>query len=468
MKAKTVDFLQCQSEYMEKCKTLLKQRFGDCSISACIVTFGCQQNVNDGEKIKGMAAKMGFSLVSEPSDAQLIIYNTCAVREGAQDKVFGNIGELKHIKEQNPDTIIGLCGCMTQQQHVVDRIKRSYPQIDIVFGTHTLSQFPKTLYDFLSRSKRTFNVIQTDGQIDENLPIVHDESFRANLSIMYGCDNFCTYCIVPYVRGRERSRSVADIMREAKALVDSGCKEITLLGQNVNSYGKGNDEVVDFPELLYRINSLDGDFRVRFMTSHPKDAKHELFDAMANCEKVCAHIHLPVQSGSDRVLKLMNRGYTQKDYLELVEYARKKVPDISLSSDIIVGFPGETEQDFMQTVELIKKVGFDNLFTFIYSKRPGTKAALMEDVVSEKEKSAWFDILLKEQHIVSEKLMERFVGTKQRILIDSVGKTNAEYVSGRTEHNAIVDIKGDKSMVGKWADVEIEKSLRWALVGKII
>ncbi|MFZ2539903.1 MAG: tRNA (N6-isopentenyl adenosine(37)-C2)-methylthiotransferase MiaB, partial [Oscillospiraceae bacterium] len=310
---------------------------------AHVHSYGCQQNVSDGEKIKGLLAIMGYTFCDTPDEADIVIYNTCAVRENAEDRVFGNIGELKHNKERNPEMIIGLCGCMMQQEHISQKIKKSYPQVDIVFGTHVLTKLPQMIYNTLTSHKRQFDISDKDIQIVENIPIVRDKTFaKANLPIMYGCNNFCTYCIVPYVRGRERSRKSADIITEFKSLVADGFKEITLLGQNVNSYGKGLDEDINFSKLLRVLNQIEGEFRIRFMSSHPKDATFELIDAIADCDKVCKHFHLPIQSGSNRVLSLMNRKYTTESYQKLIEYARKRIPDIAFTSDIIVGFPSET------------------------------------------------------------------------------------------------------------------------------
>ena len=339
---------------------------------AYIHSYGCQQNVSDGERMKGVLMDIGFGLCDRPEDADLILFNTCAVREHAEQRVLGNVGALKPLKEKKPSLIIGLCGCMANQQHVVDKIRKSYPYVDLVFGVDGIDTLPALLMQKLHQKKRILMDPAQRPVIVENMPVRRDSDFRAWLPIMYGCDNFCTYCIVPYVRGREKSRRAADILAEFKELVDAGYKEITLLGQNVNSYGKGLNENVDFSDLLNMLCAVPGDYQIRFMTSHPKDASHKLIDTIAAQPHLCKHLHLPVQCGSDRILDQMNRRYHIDRYLELVEYARARVPGITFSSDIIIGFPGETEEDFVQTLELVKKVGYMQLFTFIYSKRTGS------------------------------------------------------------------------------------------------
>ena len=336
---------------------------------ALIHSYGCQQNVSDGEKIKGMLSKVGYEFTSDVNEAQLILYNTCAVRENAEDKVFGKLGDLKHLKENNPELIIGICGCMAQQKHVAEKIKKTYRQVDLVFGTFAYNDMYNMLWEIISKHDRIFNLSENHVDINEDFLQLRDDKIRAFVPIMYGCNNFCTYCIVPYVRGRERSRKPESVIAEVKALVKNGYKEITLLGQNVNSYSYG------FPELLRELDKIEGDFRIRFMSSHPKDASHELIDAILECKKVCKHLHLPVQAGSDRILKLMNRRYTTADYLKIIDYARSKDPEFSFTTDLIVGFPSETYEEFCETKELIKKVKYDNIYSFVYSRRSGTKAA---------------------------------------------------------------------------------------------
>ena len=328
---------------------------------ACVVTFGCQQNVSDSERLKGMLIKCGYDITEDMSDAQFIIFNTCAVREHAEDRVYGNIGTTKALKKENPDIIVAVCGCMAQRQSVADKIKKSYPYVDMVFGTQVQYRLPEFIYKRLSGGKRVFDLTLDNAEIPEDQPIKRDGSFKGWLPIMYGCDNFCTYCIVPYVRGRERSREPERILAEAREMIAAGYKDITLLGQNVNSYGKGGDSGINFAELLRRINALDGDFRIRFMTSHPKDCTRELIDTIRDCEKISSHLHLPFQSGSDRILKRMNRRYDREKYLELVNYAKEQIPDLSLTSDIIVGLPGETYEDFKETLSLVRAVSYTHL-----------------------------------------------------------------------------------------------------------
>ncbi|MBR2338254.1 MAG: tRNA (N6-isopentenyl adenosine(37)-C2)-methylthiotransferase MiaB, partial [Clostridia bacterium] len=382
--------LALQEPYRRQVQAFYAARCGGKPPLAYVRTYGCQQNVADSEKMKGQLAEMGFAFTETPDDADFILFNTCAVREHAEDRVFGNVGALKTLKRRKPGLLIALCGCMVQQEHIAQKLYRSYPFVGLIFGTHVSHRLPELMAGVLLNGKRVVETPACDGVIAEGIPVRRDGGFKAFLSIMYGCNNFCTYCIVPYVRGRERSRDPDLIVQEARELVAQGYKEITLLGQNVNSYGKGEAHGVDFPELLRRINAIEGDFIIRFMTSHPRDASPRLFDTIAACEKVSRHFHLPFQSGSDRILKAMNRHYTREQYLELVRYARRVIPDISFTSDVIVGFPGETREDFEQTLSLIREVGFTSLFTFIFSPRQGTPAAKMPDPISAEEKSAWF------------------------------------------------------------------------------
>ncbi|WMJ23103.1 tRNA (N6-isopentenyl adenosine(37)-C2)-methylthiotransferase MiaB [Paludicola sp. MB14-C6] len=460
--------LNVQFDNIDKIKSIYEKKYKDKTLLAHVHSYGCQQNVSDGEKIKGMLALMGYGFCDSPDEADLVIYNTCAVRENAEDRVFGNVGALKHKKRRNPDMLIGLCGCMTQQEHIAEKIKKSYPHVDFVFGTHALPKLPEIMYDAIKQNKRIFDINEYDDEIVEGIPIQRDQTFKAWLPIMYGCNNFCTYCIVPYVRGRERSRTSAEIVKEFKGLVAQGYKEITLLGQNVNSYGKGLEEDINFSQLLRMLNEVKGDFRIRFMSSHPKDATKELIDAIADCDKVCKHFHLPVQCGSDRILQLMNRHYTIESYMELIDYARKKVPDIAFTSDIIVGFPQEKYEDFKQTVELVKKVRFDSIFSFIYSKRVGTKAAEMEDPISVEEKSNWFQELLETQRSIGKERYKECVGKTYRILVEGEGKTGAEYLTGRNDGYMIVDFKGEQNLIGQFVNVKITQALNWALLGEIV
>lgn len=429
-------------------------------------SYGCQQNVSDGEKINGMLEKMGYGFTDDPEKADFILYNTCAVRENAENRVFGNIGALKHLKNRNPDLIIAVCGCMTQQEHIAKRIKSTFPFVDLVFGTHVLHKFPEYLYSVFADGKRVFSLPECDGVICEGIPVKRDSRFKASVPIMYGCNNFCTYCIVPYVRGRERSRAPAEIISEVKELIENGYKEILLLGQNVNSYGNGTD--MDFKGLLRELDKLEGEFKISFMTSHPKDCSFELIDTIADSRHISWHLHLPVQSGSNRILKLMNRHYDTEKYLSLVEYARKRIPDIQLTTDIIVGFPGETYEDFCETLELMRRVKYDSAFTFIYSKREGTKAAEMDDPVSEEEKGKWFRELLEVQGQSGDEAYKKYVGTTLRVLCEGRGRTDEKLYTGKSRQNIIVDFNGNDDRIGKFVDVKITKALNWALVGEII
>ncbi|MBQ8210524.1 MAG: tRNA (N6-isopentenyl adenosine(37)-C2)-methylthiotransferase MiaB [Clostridia bacterium] len=455
--------LEKQVKFTSLVHTMLASRYPD-SPKAFVHTYGCQGNVSDSEKIKGQLKKMGYSFVDSPEDADLVLFNTCAVREHAEDRVFGNVGALKPIKEKKKDMLIVLCGCMMQQKHIADRIKRSYPYVNLVFGTFAIHRLPEMLYTVLSRGKRVFEIEENAGTIAEGLPTERDRGAKAWLPIMYGCNNFCSYCIVPYVRGRERSRLPEDILAEARELVASGAKDITLLGQNVNSYGKNPDCGVNFASLIRQINDIEGDFVIRFMTSHPKDCTYELLDAMAECKKVARHLHLPVQSGNNRVLAEMNRKYTREQYLDLIAYAKKRMPDLSLTSDIIVGFPGETYEEFLDTVSLIKEVGYTSLFTFIYSKREGTKAASMPDPVSYKEKSKWFKELCDAQEEIAARRTASMVGKTYRVLVEPNDREG--WLTGRTSGNISIDFEGDAALIGQFAEIEVTEAKTWILYGK--
>lgn len=459
--------LQRQREYAEKVRELVCRRYNHPPL-AYVHSFGCQQNQSDGEKIKGMLAEMGYGFGDAPETADLVIYNTCAVRENAEDRVFGNVGALKPLKKQRPELLIGLCGCMMQQEQVAEKIKKSYPYVDLVFGTHALYTLPELLYNRLSGEKRQFSLEDSPGSIVEGLPVRRDGTIKANLPIMYGCDNFCTYCIVPYVRGRERSRRPEDVLKEARELVEQGYKEITLLGQNVNSYGKGLDEPMDFSELLRQINDIPGEFIIRFMTSHPKDCTLKLIDTIRDCQKVCNHIHLPVQSGSNRVLQAMNRHYTVEEYLHLIEYAKAQIPGVTFSSDIIVGFPGETYEEFLQTLKLIQQVEYSALYTFIYSPRQGTKAASLPDPVPEGEKSRWLRELLDVESQIRNRQQQALVGQTIRVLADGEGRTGPGWISGRTISNDIVEFTAPTSCIGSFVNVKIERALNWAVFGTLV
>jgi len=461
----TPEELQNQIPFREKVRQHYIDNKPDAPPLACIRTFGCQQNVADSEHIKGMLAEMGFGFTEETEVADLILFNTCAVREHACDRVFGNVGALKHIKRRRPDVIIAVCGCMVQQPHVAEKLKESYPFVGLVFGTHVIHRLPELLWQTLNQRRQLSVTPQEDGVIAEGLPVYRDGSFKAWLPIMYGCNNFCTYCIVPYVRGRERSRDPEIIIDEAKELVAQGYKEITLLGQNVNSYGKGESHGVNFAELLRCINAIPGDFTIRFMTSHPKDATTELFDTIAACEKVSRHFHLPFQSGNDRVLKAMNRRYTREQYLDLVRYARKVIPDISFTSDVIVGFPGETREEFEDTLSLVKEVGFTSLFTFIFSPRKGTPAAEMEDPIPMSTKTAWFQELSAVQEEVSAQRLAQLVGTEQRALLETAEEG---YIEARLPSNSVVRVEADPTMVGRYATIRIDDARSWIMHGTVL
>ncbi len=433
---------------------------------AYVHSYGCQQNVNDGERIKGVLTDIGYGLCDAPEQADLILFNTCAVREHAEQRVFGNVGALKGLKEKKPGLIIGLCGCMANQTHVVEKLRRSYPYVDLVFGVDGIDTLPQLLAQKLRTHKRVLLQPAQRPVIVESIPIRRESEFRAWLPIMYGCDNFCTYCIVPYVRGREKSRRPEDILAEFRGLVQAGYKEITLLGQNVNSYGKGLEEQIDFSDLLNLLCSVPGDYHIRFMTSHPKDASHKLIDTIAAQPKLCKHLHLPVQCGSDRVLAQMNRRYTVEQYMELIEYARSRVPGITFSSDIIVGFPGETEEDFQGTLDLVKKVGYMQLFTFIYSKRTGTKAADMPDETPRSEKTDRMARLLKTQDEIAMGLVKAQVGQTVRVLVEGFGRAEGT-LTGRLDNNLTVEFAADPALLGQYAKVKLTSARATVLLGQL-
>ena len=395
-------FPDLQWDYIHKISELLPYVYGE-NPKAAVITFGCQQNVSDSEKLKGMLWSCGYTITEDIEEADFIIFNTCAVRRHAEDRVYGNIGKVKALKKAKPRLIAAICGCMAQQQSVADKIRNSYPYIDICMGTQMFHRLPEFIYKRLNGGKRIFELALNNEPIVEDIPVKRDRINTGWLPIMYGCNNFCTYCIVPYVRGRERSRAPEKIIAEAKEMIKNGCREITLLGQNVNSYGKGEAHGINFAKLLRMLNDLEGDFVIDFMTSHPKDCSIELLDTIAECKKISRHLHLPVQSGSSRILKLMNRYYDREQYLNLIKEAKKRIPNIELTSDIIVGFPGETYEDFKETLSLVKEVKYSSLFTFIYSPRGGTPAAEMPDPVSREEKGKWFDELLRLQEEISNK-----------------------------------------------------------------
>ena len=459
--------LEVQNSYAAKVNNLMQQRYHTKPL-ACVVTYGCQQNVADSEHIKGMLEEMGYGFTDDREKAKLVIFNTCAVREHAEDRVFGNVGALKKYKLKNPDVIIALCGCMMQQKHIAEKIKKSFAFVDLVFGTHVVHKFPELLYRALTGKRRVFELPDTDGVIAEGVPVKRDNDRRAWIPIMYGCNNFCSYCIVPYVRGRERSREVDDVVAEFKCLVNEGYKEITLLGQNVNSYGKDLEPKVGFSELLRKLNDLDGDFRIRFMTSHPKDCTKELIETMAECDKVATHLHLPFQSGNDRVLKAMNRSYTREKYLSLINYAKELMGDeLSITSDIIVGFPGETYEEFLDTVSLVEEIKATSLFTFIYSARKGTPAAEMDDPVPYEEKPKWMRELLAVQEKISAEQMALHKGKTFKCFVYGKGKQGDNYLAARTDGNLIIEFEGDKRLIGSFKKIKVTEPLTYVMLGEL-
>ena len=431
---------------------------------AFVDTYGCQQNEADSERIRGMLVEAGYAICDGEEGADVVVMNTCAIRENANQRVFGNLGALTHTKRRHPRQKIFLCGCMAGQQVVTDRIKKSFPHVNGVFSTHHLWQFPEILYKVLFGSKRQFYIADEAGSIAEGLPVVRSNQLKSWVSIMYGCNNFCTYCIVPYVRGRERSRKPEDILAECRQLVAAGTKEITLLGQNVNSYGKDLDCGVDFADLLAQIAQIEGDFLIRFMTSHPRDASEKLFDTMAKYPRIAKQLHLPFQSGSSRVLKAMNRHYDREKYLAKVNYAKSVMPDLVLTSDVIVGFPGETEEEFEETISLIEAVRYDSLFTFIFSPRPGTPAAKMEDPTPKEEKSRRFDRLCEVQNRISDEIHQSYMGKTFRCLVDGVDK---DMLTARTEGGRLVRFAGDESLIGTYQNIAITGATTWSLVGEM-
>ena len=432
--------------------------------TAYVETYGCQQNEADSEKLRGYLVQSGYAIVQDAEGADVVVMNTCAIREHAEQRVFGNLGALTHTKKRHPAQKIFLCGCMAGEQKVSERIKKSHPHVDGVFSTHHLWQFPEILWNVLNRKKRQFYVQDEPGSISEGIPQVRDNTLKAWVSIMYGCNNFCTYCIVPYVRGRERSRKKEDILAECRDLIAKGYKDITLLGQNVNSYGKDLDETVDFSDLLAEIAAIEGDFIIRFMTSHPRDAGKKLFDTMAANPKIAKQLHLPFQSGSSRVLKAMNRHYDREKYLELVSYAKSVMPELVLTSDVIVGFPGETEEEFEETISLIEQVRYDSLFTFIFSPRTGTPAATMDDPTSKEEKNRRFDRLCTVQNGISEQIHRDYIGKTFRCLVDGSDKG---LLTARTEGGRLVRFEGPECLIGTFQNLTVTGATTWSLTGTL-
>ena len=456
-------------EYIEKVSKINEGK----NLKYNILTMGCQLNENDSEKICGMVEKMGYTKTDDISLADLVIYNTCCVRENAEEKLFGKLGEVKKLKEAK-GTIIAIGGCMMQEKHIVDKIKKSY-KYDVIFGTHTLHKFPKDLYNAIIENKRITDILDIDGEIIEGLPIKRDDNIRASVTIMNGCNNFCTYCIVPYVRGRERSRSSEDILKEIEDLAKAGYKEITLLGQNVNSYmrverekGICTDKINSFAKLLREVNKIDGIEKIRFISPHPKDFTDDVIEAIRDLDKVSKFIHLPLQSGSTNILKTMNRVYTKEEYLNLVQKMKEKIPNVKFSTDIIVGFPEENEEDFENTLDVVRKVKFEQIFMFIYSRRVGTPADKMENQVPEEIKHKRFDKLKKLYEEVLAENNKEYIGTTQNILVEGYSKTNSEFLTGRTDTNKVVIFKGDSKLIGRFIQIKIISEHMWYLKGEIL
>ncbi len=461
--------IENQKEYIETVKKLNEDK----NVKYSILTMGCQLNENDSEKLSGMIEEMGYTRTENIEEADLIVFNTCCVRENAEDKLFGKLGEVKKIKEKR-GTIIAIGGCMMQEEHIVEKLQKSYPFFDIVFGTHTLHKFSQDLYNIILNKKRIEDIINIDGEIVEGLPIKRDDKIKASVTIMHGCNNFCSYCIVPYVRGRERSRKAEDILKEVQELADKGYKEITLLGQNVNSYMRmekvenKNEKITSFAELLYEVNKIEGIERIRFVSPHPKDFTDDVIEAIKKCDKVCKLIHLPLQSGNTKVLKEMNRKYTKEQYLNLVEKMKKEIPNVTFSTDIIVGFPGETDEEFEDTLDVVEKVNFEQVYMFIYSRRVGTPADKMENQVPEEQKHIRFNKLkMLVEHQIANK-NKQYIDTKQKVLVEGKSKNNDNMLTGRTDSNKVVIFEGEDNLIGKVIDLKIVSEHMWYLKGEII
>ena len=458
-----------QYYYMEQCHQWVKEQEEKLGrpLTASVITFGCQMNARDSEKLTGILEKIGYTMV-DSEKADFVIYNTCTVRENANLRVYGRLGQMKQVKKKNPSMLIALCGCMMQEPEVVEKLKKSYRFVDIIFGTHNIFKFAELIVRNFEEKGMVIDIWKDTQEIVEDLPIERKYSFKSGVNIMFGCNNFCSYCIVPYVRGRERSRNPEDIIAEIKKLVADGVVEVMLLGQNVNSYGKNLENPMTFAQLLQEIEKIEGLERIRFMTSHPKDLSDELIEAMANSKKICKHLHLPLQSGSSQILKVMNRRYDKEKYLALVEKIKKAIPDIGLTTDIIVGFPGETEEDFLETMDVVKKVRYDSAFTFIYSKRTGTPAAAMENQIPEDIVKDRFDRLLKEVQTISQEMTARFEGTVQEVLVEDINDHNADLVTGRMSNNHLVHFPGDASMIGKIVKVHLDECKGFYYIGSIV
>lgn len=455
-----------QYYFIKKARQYVKKKSEELGrpLFACTRTFGCQMNARDSEKLTGILEASGFT-ETDTEEADFVLYNTCTVRDNANQRVYGRLGYLNRIKQKNPAMMIALCGCMMQEETVVEKIKKSYRFVDIIFGTHNIFKLAELISERMDEKKMVVDIWKETDRIVEELPTDRKYPFKSGVNIMFGCNNFCSYCIVPYVRGRERSRNPQDIVGEIRRLVADGVVEVMLLGQNVNSYGKNLEEPMTFAKLLQEVEAIDGLRRIRFMTSHPKDLSDELIEVMRNSDKICHHLHLPLQSGSSRILKAMNRRYTKEQYLELVEKIRAAVPDISLTTDIIVGFPGETEEDFSETMDVVRRVRFDSAFTFIYSRRTGTPAAAMEDQIPEDVVKNRFDRLLSEVQAVSAEVCGRDVHTVKSVLVEELDDHVEGFVTGRLDNNTIVHFKGDRSLIGKIVDVYLDESKGFYYMG---
>lgn len=458
-----------QYYFMEKCSEWVRTESKRLKrpLTFCTTTFGCQMNAKDSEKLAGILEKIGY-VESDTEEADFVIYNTCTVRENANTRVYGRLGFLKNLKRKNPGMLIAICGCMMQETAEVEKIKKSYRFVDIIFGTHNIFKLAELICSRLHSNRMVIDIWKDTNLIVEDLPSERKYKFKAGVNIMYGCNNFCSYCIVPYVRGRERSRNPEDILREIRNLVADGVVEVMLLGQNVNSYGKNLEQNVTFSDLLLQIEKIEGLKRIRFMTSHPKDLSDSLIEVMKNSKKICSHLHLPVQSGSTKLLRAMNRRYTKEDYLALVDRIKAAMPDISLTTDIIVGFPGETEEDFQETLDIVRKVRYDSAYTFLYSKRTGTPAAAMEEQVKEPEAKERFNRLLKEIQDISAELTRKAEGSVQSVLAEEVNEQNNALITGRLSNNILVHFPGDKTMIGSILDVKLLECKGFYYIGELV
>ena len=459
-----------QYYFIEQARELVKKQSEELGrpLTFCCVTFGCQMNARDSEKLEGILEAVGYQKTEQEERADFVIYNTCTVRENANQRVYGRLGYLGKQKKKHPHMMIALCGCMMQESHVVEKLKKSYRFVDLIFGTHNIFRFAELLCQAMNSDRMVVDIWKDTDQIVEDLPVDRKYSFKSGVNIMFGCNNFCSYCIVPYVRGRERSRNPEDILKECRTLAADGVTEVMLLGQNVNSYGKNLNPPVTFASLLSQVEQIPGIKRIRFMTSHPKDLSDELIQVMSQSQKICSHLHLPLQSGSSRILKKMNRRYTKEQYLELVDRIRAAVPDISLTTDIIVGFPGETEEDFQETLDVVRKVRYDSAFTFIYSKRSGTPAAIMEDQVPPEVVKDRFDRLLQLVQEISRQMSSRFTGTVQEVLTEEINGQDPSLVTGRMSNNLLVHFPGDASMIGSYRKVRLDECKGFYYMGTLV